>query len=208
MPVNNIIFDLGAVIIDIDYHRTADAFRQLGLIHFDDIYSKKKQSDFFDRFEKGELAEEEFLKEIKSHLPGAISADQIINAWNAMLIGIPAERYSWLESLRKHKRIFLLSNTNHIHVKAFSKMIDADYGIKKFESLFEKVYYSCCIGMRKPDREIFDKVISDNHLDLSQTIFIDDSPQHIEGARKAGLISHHLPDNVRVEELVATILNG
>ncbi len=187
MLYRNIIFDLGAVIIDIDYNRTADAFRALGLMHFDELYSQKKQDHFFDRFEKGEMSVAEFREEVKKHLPATITDKEIDHAWNAMLIGIPKSRYTWLEEIGKKHRIFLLSNTNRIHVDAFSELIDREFGIARFEALFEKTYYSCNIGMRKPDAEVFHHVLSQNKLVLNETLFIDDSIQHIEGARAIGL---------------------
>ncbi len=201
MVFRNIIFDLGAVIIDINYNLTAEAFKKLGLVNFDDIYSKKSQSDIFDRFEKGILPEDEFRNELKSFLKGPVTSEQIDAAWNAMLIGIPQSRYDWLATTGRKHRIFLLSNTNTIHVNAFSKLIEKDYGIRKFESLFEKVYYSCFMGMRKPDIEIFEHVLRDNNLSPHQTLFIDDSIQHIIGARAAGLHTMHLTEGKTVEEL-------
>lgn len=206
MQIKNIILDLGAVIIDIDYNLTAESFIKLGVSNFDEIYSKKKQDHFFDDFETGVLSDDDFRKEIKKHLRESVTDRQITNAWNAMLIGVPIERYKWLENLGRTFRIFLLSNTNRIHVKAFSEMIEKDYGIKKFESLFEKTYYSCMIGMRKPNKDIFELVMTENNLVFENTIFIDDSPQHVEGARNFGLTAWHLEDGMRVEELIRKMI--
>lgn len=183
----SIIFDLGGVIIDLSYQRTADAFVKLGLKNFDDIYSKAKQSHLFDDFEKGIMSEDGFRTELKKHLPQNTSDAQIDHAWNAMLIDIPVQRVEFIKQVGAKHRIFLLSNTNRIHVKAFSKMADEIFGESNFLSIFEKSYLSCEMGMRKPDAEIFEKVISDNHLDRTKTLFIDDSIQHVEGAMKIGM---------------------
>jgi glucose-1-phosphatase len=184
-----IIFDLGGVIIDLSYQRTAEAFVNLGLESFDAIYSKAKQTNLFDDFEKGILSEDGFRAELKKHLPGNTGDAQIDNAWNAMLLDIPFQRVEFLREVGAKYRIFLLSNTNRIHVKAFSKMADDIFGENNFLSVFEKSYLSCEMGMRKPDAEIFEKVLGDNHLDRSKTLFIDDSIQHVEGALKVGLNS-------------------
>ena len=119
-----------------------------------------------------------------------------------MLINIPFSRMDWLKEIKNKYRIFLLSNTNRIHVKAFTKIIGERFGEGVFESQFEKIYYSCNMGMRKPDAEIFDHVIRENKLNVAETIFIDDSPQHIEGARNYGLTALHLQNNSKVEDLV------
>ncbi|MBK7971229.1 MAG: HAD family phosphatase [Bacteroidetes bacterium] len=205
--MKNIIFDLGAVIIDINYNFTAEAFKKIGVTNFDEIYSKKKQDHFFDDFETGHLTNDQFRSEIRKHITHKISDEQIDDAWNAMLINIPVSRMKWLKSLRPKYRIFLLSNTNRIHVKAFSKIISDTHGVGTFESCFDKIYLSCNVGLRKPNAEIFDLVVKENNLDLAETVFIDDSPQHIEGAKKYGLTAWHLKDQEKVEEVFSKVIN-
>jgi glucose-1-phosphatase len=121
--IKNIIFDLGGVILNIDYNRTANAFRQLGCENFDELYSQQKQSGLFDEFETGKISPQAFINELLRVLPKGISAKQVIDAWNAMLIDLPKVR---LEKLLEHKqnyRTFLLSNTNAIHEEAFTRLI-------------------------------------------------------------------------------------
>ncbi|HEX5001617.1 MAG TPA: HAD family phosphatase [Bacteroidia bacterium] len=203
MAINNIIFDLGGVIFKIDYDLTASAFKELGLQQFDSLYSKKKQDHFFDNFEKGKLSVEDFRKEVKAYLPESVTDTQIDMAWNAMLIGIPEGRTDWLKEIGKKYRIFLLSNTNYIHINGFQPMVGPD-----FELLFEKVYYSCFLGMRKPDAEIFQLVIDENNLVAEETLFIDDSPQHVVGGAAVNLISRQLIDGVQVEDFVSALLKS
>ena len=183
----SIIFDLGGVIINLDYNRTAQAFVDLGLTNFNEIYSKAKQTSLFDDFEKGTMEDPRFRATLKQYLPAHITDLQVDAAWNAMLLDIPLHRIEFLRNVAKHYRIFLLSNTNHIHVEAFTKMNDQLFGQGAFESIFEKHYYSCNMGMQKPDAEIFEFVLKENGLDRTKTLFIDDSPQHVEGALKTGL---------------------
>jgi putative hydrolase of the HAD superfamily len=187
MHVKNIIFDLGGVIIDIDYNLAATAFKKLGIVDFDSFYSKAKQSSLFDEFEKGLISNAEFRTALRQYLPPAISDQQIDDAWNAMLIGIPSHRVDFLKEVAKHYRIFLLSNTNRIHIEAFTQYNDEKFGKGYFESIFEYCYFSSDIAMRKPDAEIFEFVLSENGLRKEETIFIDDSIQHIQGALNTGL---------------------
>lgn len=187
MQVKNIIFDLGGVIIDIDYHLASAAFKKLGIVDFDNFYSKAKQSTLFDDFEKGIISNTQFRNTLRQYLPDEISDRQIDDAWNAMLIGIPSHRIDFLQSLAKRYRIFLLSNTNKIHIDAFTSMNDEKFGKGYFESIFEKYYYSSVIGMRKPEAEIFEFVLAENKLIKEETIFVDDSIQHVEGALNTGL---------------------
>ena len=185
--IKNIVFDLGGVILNIDYHKTAQAFNSLGCENFDEIYSQKQQKGLFDEFETGQIPSQEFINEILRVLPLGIEPKEVVDAWNAMLLNLPQERIDRLESLSQTHRIFLLSNTNQIHEEAFTKIIQNENGIKSFNHLFEKVYFSHYIGMRKPNREVFDFVLRENGLNPSETLFIDDSPQHLVGAEKAGI---------------------
>lgn len=193
--VKNIIFDLGGVILDIDYHRPVTAFEKLGANDFDEIFSQKKQASFLNKFERGEITPAEFRKEIRSYLPEKVTDAKIDEAWNSILGELPSPRIVVLKMLKKMGyRLFLLSNTNSIHIKAFTQYLDSTYGKGLFKELFEKVYFSSQIGMRKPTKKIFEYVLQENELDPAETLFIDDSEQHIEGAKKLGLRTHHLQE--------------
>ncbi len=194
--INSVIFDLGGVLFDIDYRLTQRAFMNLGAHKsFEELYSQQKQTGLFDDFEKGIISPAVFRSRLKELLPGNITDTQIDSAWNALLIGFPEKKAEILKKIGKKYRIFLLSNTNEIHLPAVMQMSALLNGNKGFEGLFEKYYYSCRMGMRKPDRVIFEKVCKENHLTPSTTLFIDDSIQNIEGAERAGLSAlHYTPD--------------
>ncbi len=205
--IKNIIFDLGGVILNIDYELTTKAFVELGLENFREVYSQKKQQRFFDDFEKGKLTRTEFFVELSNHLPEGITHEQMENAWNAMLMYIPSDRINWLKKIGSRYRIFLLSNTNEIHIQAFRNILQEDFGKDILEEIFEKCYYSSEIGMRKPEKEIFDRVTNENNLKPSETFFIDDSVQHVEGAISAGLNAELLTKGSVVEEQFSYLLD-
>lgn len=190
--VKNIILDLGGVIFDVDYQKAIDSFKNLGIKNFDSLYSKKQQTNFIDDFEKGILSPDMFRTELKKHLARNITDDQIDAAWNSLLLSIPPQRITFLKSLKKEYRLFLLSNTNHIHMKSVYAINEQEFGKNVLENIFEKLYMSCLLKMRKPDKEIFELVISENGLLKGETIFIDDSIQHINGAKECGIRAFHL----------------
>lgn len=185
--IKNIIFDLGGVIINLDIPRTIAEFNKLAPQSFEKIYNQLQQSPVFDRFDKGTINEADFFAELKKSLNANISNEQMLYAWNAMLLDFPLHRLELLKQLKTNYRLFLLSNTNETHIKALESILFIQHGYKNLEPFFEKVYYSCHIGMRKPDQEIFELVLNANNLDNDETIFIDDSPQHLEGAKNAGI---------------------
>lgn len=206
--IKNIIFDFGGVLLNIDYHLTEAAFRKLGFSDFDILYSQQRQSDLFDRLEKGEISENEFIDSIKKFGPEKVREEDIRMAWNAMLLDFPDEVTDVLNCLRGVCRVFLLSNTNQLHKASFMKIIEKKMGWKNFETFFEKTYLSCDIGMRKPDSEVFERVIFENKLKKEETLFIDDSIQHVEGALRAGLRAIHLNKNNSLKKIVSEAIPG
>ncbi|MBK9731897.1 MAG: HAD family phosphatase [Chitinophagaceae bacterium] len=185
--IRNIIFDYGGVIIDIDMKRTEDAFIRLGVKDFNQHFNQLKQTTLFDNFDKGKITEQEFRDQLNKELGTQFSDQQINDAWNAMLGEIPKEKLKLLMDVRHTYRTFLLSNTNIIHLKQITKYMVQAFGRPNIDAYFDKVYYSFVVGLRKPDADIFLKVLEENNLKPEETLFIDDSPQHVEGAKSAGL---------------------
>jgi len=189
---DTLILDLGGVLIDVDYSGSARAFKDLGHPDFEGLYTKARQSDLFDRFETGELSPAGFRDAVRELLGPGLSDADIDASWNAMLGSIPPERIAVVQQLKERYPVLLLSNTNAIHVPAFEAIVARENGITDFKRLFHGAYYSCELGMRKPNADIFHHVIALHKADPARTLFIDDSPQHVEGARKAGLQAEHL----------------
>lgn len=200
--IKNIIFDLGGVLLNIDYNKTKHSFEALGIRNFDEIFTQYKQSDIADRFETGRASEEDFFKEVTKGYN--ISTEDFEKAWNAMLLDFPRERFELLKQLGNSYRLFLCSNTNSIHLRSFRKEVnkfDED-----FDSLFEKTYYSHMVGLRKPGVEIFQLILDENDLKASETLFLDDTTIHLAGAQKVGIKTIHVHDKP-VKEIFADWLN-
>ncbi len=201
--IDTIIFDLGGVIFDLDYDLTAKAFNNYGKIDFNTVYTKLDQNRLFDAFEKGEISSENFRTDLKKQLEINISDKEFDKAWNAMLLGWPKDRLDLIASIKDKYQLFLLSNTNDIHLNKVMAMLKEEHGLNNLNHLFSQCYFSNEVGMRKPDAEIFEFVINGNQLNPKKTLFIDDSPQHIEGARQVGLNVYHL--DVSKESILAIL---
>tara|TARA_B100000886_G_C20410470_1_gene486784 strand:- start:1396 stop:2031 length:636 start_codon:yes stop_codon:yes gene_type:complete len=187
--IKNILFDLGGVLFHIDYNKTIQKFNSLGIKNFHEHYSQKEQNTLCDSLEVGKISFDNFIKSIKTIIPGR-SEKEIINAWNAMLIGMPKENIDLLKNISKRYRLYLLSNTNIIHIDYINKYLFKNYQLKSLNPLFSKVYLSHEIGMRKPDVSTFEWVIKDANILARETLFIEDSIQHIENAQKVGIQTH------------------
>lgn len=188
----NIIFDLGGVILNIDYSLTEKAFAKLGISDFKTMFSQAQQTQLFDNYEKGFISSNTFRAELKKYLQKDTSDKIIDEAWNAILLDLPQERIEFLKKIKLTHRTFLLSNTNDIHIETINTYLKKEYGLADLSSLFEKMYLSYEIGMRKPDAEIFELVLQENNLVPSETLFIDDSIQHVEAAKNLGINAYWL----------------
>ena len=190
--IRHIIFDLGGVILNIDYKLSAEAFKKLGANDFDELYSQAKQSELFDRLETGRISLNDFRNEVRRIFEATWSDTEIDSAWNAMLLDLPPTRIELLQELKKRYKIYLLSNTNQIHYDQYGRMLRERLGLNDLSEVFDKAYYSHEVGMRKPDAEVFEFVLNANAAEANETLFIDDSIQHIEGAKRIGLETYHL----------------
>ncbi len=199
----NIIFDLGGVILNINYQLAVDAFKQIGLRDFETLFSQANQKQLFDLYEKGLISSDEFREQLKIYLPNNINNTTIDNAWNSMLLDLPIERIHLLKQVKQTHRTFLLSNTNEIHINTFNHYLQNTFEMADLSSCFEKMYLSYKVKMRKPDAEIFELVLQENKLNANETLFIDDSIQHIDAAKKLGIQTYWL--DVKKESILNLI---
>ena len=196
-----IIFDLGGVILNIDYHLTRQAFEKLGIHNFNNMYSQAAANDLFDDLETGKISEADFYKEFNNRSGSALADDQIRNAWNAMLLDFREQSLAFIGSLESKYKLFLLSNTNHIHKKEFHQIYHLKKRARPFDDYFDKAYYSSDMGLRKPNANIFEYVLRENKLDAGKTLFIDDSVQNIEAAKALGIQTILLRTGNFIEDL-------
>ena len=138
----------------------------------------------FDRlnllFETGDISHDDFLAGFQKQLPNA-SIEDILEAWNAILADFPLYRLEFLQMLSKKYRLFLLSNTDSIHIETFETKSGISF-YSDFYQCFEKVYFSFDIGMRKPDPKIYQFVLNQNNLVAENTLFIDDKKENTDSA--------------------------
>lgn len=186
--IKNIIFDYGNVIFEIDFKITQNAFAQLGITDIENFFAHKGHNLLFDDFETGAVSPAQFREGIRTAADKPeLTDEQIDNAWNSLLIGTMQENHDLLLKLKDKYRTFLLSNNNEIHYNWIIDYLKTTFKINNYDDYFEKAYFSQHMKLRKPNTNIFEQVLKDNQLDPAETLFIDDSPQHIEGAKKVGL---------------------
>ncbi|SNC66541.1 putative hydrolase of the HAD superfamily [Hymenobacter gelipurpurascens] len=190
----NLLFDFGGVLIDIDYQRTLEAMRRLhrhgGTIEF----TQAAQAELFDAMETGRLTPEEFRAGLRTHYELEATDEELDAAWNALLLEVPAERLALVAELRAQgHETALLSNTNQLHITAINKKLREQYGFANgIADALDRVFYSQEVGLRKPGEEIFRHALREMNWKPEETLFIEDSPQHIETAQRLGLHTLYL----------------
>lgn len=201
--IKNIIFDYGNVIFLIDFKRTQHTFTELGIKNVERFFDHSGHDPLFDDFETGRITSAEFRDGIR-RITGApdLSDSQIDHAWNTLLIGVPPVNHDILLKVKDKYRTFLLSNNNEIHYNWIMNYLNKEYRLESNSLFFEKDYYSHLMGMRKPHADIFKHVMDENNLNPEETLFIDDSPQHLKTAAELGLNTHLLSYPETLEHFV------
>jgi glucose-1-phosphatase len=204
--IKNIIFDLGNVIIDLDIDRTWFHLKHWLGDNFETVLKQiHPNNDIFIQFEIGEISEQQFFETLRATTEAPLSVRQLKEAWNAMLLQIPAKRFEMLARLKERYNVFLLSNTNETHVNWVDGYLQTVYKftIKDFdERYFHKPYYSHLIHLRKPNTNIYEYVLADAQLKAEESLFIDDSFHNIEGAKKVGLQTYLHPIGVEIVDIL------
>ena len=199
--IENLIFDLGGVILTLDMPRAEQHFTALGVKDYNTLFRSGNVSSFFKAYEVGSITDAEFIEALKNLSGLPLTDKDLIAAWNAMLGHFPEERIALLNKLKNKYRLFLFSNTNALHLTTFRKMYGDTFNGNVFDDHFEKAYYSHTLGMRKPDKESYEYIIRENNLDPSKTVFIDDSILNIEGAEAAGLKGIHIKPGISILDI-------
>ena len=197
----NILFDLGGVLLNINYHKTQQAFKDLGFDDFEEMYTQYTADALFEELETGKVSADEFYNKIMKGRAGHITRPQVAFAWNNMLLDFRENSLTFLEKLAERYGLYLLSNTNEIHLNAFEQILKNQTGLESLDKFFTKAYYSHRVNLRKPNNDIFEFVLADAGIKAEETLFIDDSWNNIGAAKKLGFKTHLLLPGETIENL-------
>ncbi len=180
--IKNIILDFGDIFINLDKPATAREMVKFGFTELNHELDR-----LFKEYEKGLVSSEAFLEHTRRLFPKATTQD-LVDAWNAILLDLPDERLDFVENLARENayRLFLLSNTNEIHIDFFKEQMGPEK-FDRFKNAFEVFYLSYEMGMRKPDAEIFEFVLNENGLVPHETLFVDDTKENTDSAAQLGI---------------------
>ena len=178
--INSIIFDFGDVFINLEKEKSIEEFKKLGLEGPNEELLIQN-----DLFEKGQITDIQFVESFHKFIPNA-SIEEITKAWNSVIGDFPLYRLEFLQLLSNKYRLFLLTNTDSIHINRFEHKVGMSF-YSDFYRCFEKVYYSYEMGMRKPQPEIFTTILNKHDLSPKRTLFVDDKKENTDVAESLGL---------------------
>jgi glucose-1-phosphatase len=204
--VRHIIFDLGGVLYDIDFARTTSALSQLGINFTAEDWAVGSQATLLDRFERGELSIDDFIQSLMLQTQPEVSAMAVKQACCALLLGFNKQRLDYLHELRQHYSVYLLSNTNPMHIEVVEAELQTTYGLSGLNDLFIHPFLSYEMGLRKPDKRIYHAVLQQAGLLAAETLFVDDSIDNITAAAACGLQVLHKPADVELCEVLPSHL--
>ncbi len=193
--IRNIIFDLGGVVMDLDIEASRRAFVELGFDGSAFHLQRDDGKNLFVLYETGKMDTSTFLARLGELLPADPGAAVLTDAWNRMIVGFREPKVRLLQTLRGRYRTFLLSNTNPLHVARCDALLREGYGLQGLSDLFDRTYYSFTTGLRKPMPEIFERVLRENALVPQETLFLDDSEEHVAAAQRLGIVTRLVPRN-------------
>ncbi len=201
--IKNIVFDLGAVIIDIDVPRAAHSFARLSGRNPEDVVEMFGTAGLFGQFETGQLDAAGFRNYVRELLQNPDWEDAVVDtAWNSLLLDIPPERIEMIQKLGENYRLFLLSNTSSIHIEAVNRILEKATGVPRLDDLFEKLFLSYEMGLMKPDSAIYEQVLREADLQAGETLFLDDNENNIIAARALGIQTFHVQPPLTMLELL------
>lgn len=185
--VKVIVFDLGDVVINIDFMLTYKAFAAISGESLDSTLMKFEELEVFDKYEKGVFTDEEFVIFLQTNIAPKASDEEIINAWNAILLDIPPARINLMKSLQTKYETYILSNTSNIHIIEVNNILRKATGVSDLKQLVIKPFYSYEMGLRKPSKEIYDTMVAEIGCEPEEVVFVDDNEANVVSANAMGI---------------------
>jgi len=184
--VDALLFDLGGVLVDIDFNRAFEAWAQAARIPASRIASRFSFDSTYEAHERGEIDAGQYFAHLRNTLGFTLSNEELLAGWNAIFIAPSTGIESLLEALAQSFPLYLFSNTNHAH-RAFWQFCYA-----KLLAPFSEIFCSCDLGVRKPSGEAFVEVCRRIGIAAPRIAFFDDREENVLGARGAGLLAHQV----------------
>ncbi len=199
---NNYLFDFGGVLYNININNALLRFREFSGIKsvFDNIdIDYLIAHEAVDLYEKGSISTDLFREHIREGFSLNCTDEEFDASWNSILVGVSDEAAEIIGILSKNSNVSLLSNTSKLHFERFEPEC------RKMFSLFDNLYLSFDMGLRKPDPDVFEYVIKHSRYIPQETLFVDDTEINIKAATKLGFNTMKLDSNGSLSDLLHSV---
>ncbi|HDL8055868.1 TPA: glucose-1-phosphatase [Yersinia enterocolitica] len=183
------IFDLGNVIVDIDFKRVLGVWSKLSSVPLATLSERFTMGEVFQQHERGEISDEDFARQLSDEMGLSLSFEQFAEGWQAVFVALRPEVISIMQKLRAEAhRVVVLSNTNRLHCNYWPQHYP------EVAAAADHMYLSQDLGMRKPEARIYQHVLSVENTPAEQAVFFDDVEANIVAARIEGITGIHVTD--------------
>jgi len=185
--IRSLLFDLGNVLVDIDID---GAHERLNKLFRQDAQRPVIEKAFIE-YECGRISTDIFINTLLSQSERKVQALDIIEAWNSMIVGIPDYRVEMLRQLKKKYSVYVLSNTNALHLEWIHRYVKKVHNVEDFEmELLDHAFYSHLVGDRKPNVSLFKFIMEDSFMTPALTLYMDDVQENLDVAARLGFNTH------------------
>jgi len=207
LTIENIVFDLGGVIIDLDSNEPIRRFKEIGIADADKLLDPYEQKGIFLALENGEIDVNTFCNQLRRHAGKELSFEDITWGWLGFIVHVPQYKLDYLLTLRAHYKVYLLSNTNPIIQEQWARTSTFSEAGQPINDYFDKMYTSYEVGVTKPDRRIFEFMLKDSGINPSKTLFVDDGSKNIDVGLSFGMHTYQPQNGEDWREAINGILN-
>lgn len=176
-----LLFDLGGVLLDIDFQRVFDAWARVAAIPAAMLAERFSFDATYHAYERGEIGESEYFASLRATLGIAISDEDFLAGWNAVFVGARPGVEAMLAQLAGRFPLYVFSNTSRAHKLYFRERY------RELLAPMRDIFCSCDIGLRKPTAEAYSDVCRRVGVPAGNIAFFDDMAENVHGARSAGL---------------------
>jgi putative hydrolase of the HAD superfamily len=184
--VDALLFDLGGVVIEIDFGRCFAAWGEASGRAAEDIAAAFTADDAYEAHEVGRLDAAGYFASVRASLGLALDDDVLLAGWCDIYLGVVDGIVPLLDAAARHRPLYAFTNTNPSHVAAYAERFADQLHV------FRRVFTSSDLGLRKPEAEAFHAVADAIGVEPGRVLFLDDSPANVEGALAAGLQAVHV----------------
>ena len=203
--IENVIFDLGEVIVDLMPDRVINQLALHSSLHIDEIREAIVSHPALYAYETGKLSDQAFVVAMNASLAMDLTIAAFENIWNSLLGDIPSRKLLLMQALMKDYQVLILSNTNAMHQRGFDAFVYSEHHIK-MSAFAHHAYYSHDIGFRKPDPQSYQYLIDNHHLNPTKTVFFDDKVENVTAAIDMGIIGVQIKSSDMIYEYLDVLI--